>query len=81
MIAQLKCTHMKDGLGVMVFKAILNNILVILWRSVLLVEETELPGENHRPTASQQQTLSHNVVSSTLHLSGVRTHNVIGDRH
>jgi hypothetical protein len=31
---------MKDGLGVMVFKAILNNILVILWRSVVLVEKT-----------------------------------------
>jgi hypothetical protein len=24
-----------------------NNILVILWRSVLLVEETRVPGENH----------------------------------
>jgi hypothetical protein len=29
-----------------------NNISVILWRSVLLVEETEVPGENHRPVAS-----------------------------
>ena len=28
-----------------------NNI-VILWRSVLLVEETGGPGENHRPVAS-----------------------------
>jgi len=28
----------------MVFKATFNNISVILWRSVLLVEET---GENH----------------------------------
>ena len=46
MIAQLKCTHMKDGLGVMVFKAILNNILVILWRSVVLVEKTSEPEEN-----------------------------------
>ena len=31
----------------------------------LLVEETEVPGENHRPVASHGQTLSHNVVSST----------------
>jgi len=27
------------------------------------------------------ETLSHNVASSTLHLSGIRTHNVSGDRH
>jgi hypothetical protein len=32
-----------------------------------LVEETGLPRENHRPVASHWQTLSHNVVSSTLH--------------
>ena len=43
---------------VMVFNATFNNISVISWRSVLLVEET---GENHR------QTLSHNVVSSSPH--------------
>jgi hypothetical protein len=29
-----------------------NNISVISWRSVLLVEETEVPGENHGPAAS-----------------------------
>ena len=42
-----------------------NNITVISWRSVLLVEETGVPGENHRPVTSHRQTLSHNVVSST----------------
>jgi hypothetical protein len=26
-----------------------NNITVISWRSVLLVEEMGVPGENHRP--------------------------------
>jgi hypothetical protein len=50
----------------MVFNATFNNISVILWQSVLLVEETGVPGENHRPVASHWQTLSHNVVSSTL---------------
>jgi hypothetical protein len=30
-----------------------------------LVEETAVPGENHRPVASHWQTLSHKVVSST----------------
>ena len=49
---------------VMMFNATFNNISVISWRSVLLVEET---GENHRPAASHGQTLSHNVVSSTPH--------------
>jgi hypothetical protein len=37
------------GLGVMVFNATFNNISVISWRSVLLVEETAVPGKNHRP--------------------------------
>jgi len=36
----------------MVFNATFNNNSVILWRSVLLVEETGVPGENHRPVAS-----------------------------
>ena len=48
------------------------DISDILWQSVLLVEET---GENHR------QTLSHIVVSNTPRLSGIRTHNVSGDRY
>jgi len=33
----------------MVFNITFNNISVILWLSVLLVEETGVPGENHRP--------------------------------
>jgi hypothetical protein len=34
------------------FKATFNNISVISWQSVLLVGETGVPGENHRPAAS-----------------------------
>jgi hypothetical protein len=49
----------------MVFNATFNNISVISWWSVLLVEGTGLPGENHRPVASHRQTLSHNIISST----------------
>jgi hypothetical protein len=41
-----------------------NNISVISWSSVLLVEETVVPGEKRRPVARHWQTLSHNVVSS-----------------
>jgi hypothetical protein len=36
----------------MVFSATFNTISVILWRSVLLVEETGGPRENHQPVAS-----------------------------
>ena len=61
------------------FKATFNNISAIPWLSVLLVEETGLSIENHRPTASHAQSLSHNVVSSTPHQCGIQTHNVSGD--
>jgi len=46
----------------MVFSATFKNISFISWQPVLLVEETRIPGENHRPV---RQTLSQNVVSST----------------
>jgi hypothetical protein len=49
----------------MVFNTTFNNISVISWLSVLLVEETGIPGINHRPAASQWQTWSHIVVLST----------------
>jgi hypothetical protein len=38
--------------GFMVFNTTFNNISVISWWSVLLVEETGVPGENHRPDKS-----------------------------
>jgi hypothetical protein len=41
----------------MVFNATLNNISVIAWQSVLLVEETGVHREN-----KSLKTLSHNVV-------------------
>ena len=63
----------------MVFNATFNNISVISWRSVILVEETGGPGENHQPVASHWQTLSHNVVHVTL--IEIRTNNINGDRH
>ena len=37
------------GVRVMVLNATFNNISVILWQSILLVEETRLPGEKHQP--------------------------------
>jgi hypothetical protein len=61
-----------------VFNATFNNISVIPWWSVLLVEETGVSGENHRPATGNRQTLAHNDASSTLRLSGIRIHNVSG---
>jgi hypothetical protein len=61
----------------MVFNNTFNNISVISWRSVLLVEETREPRENHRPGADHLQTLSHNVVHLTL--VEIRTHNISDD--
>jgi hypothetical protein len=40
---------------VIVFNTIFNNISVISWRSVLLVEEAGIPGENHVLAASHWQ--------------------------
>jgi hypothetical protein len=55
--------------------------MIHLYCGSFIDEETRGPRENHRPVASHCQTLSHNVVSSTPHLSGIRTHNLSGDRH
>jgi len=67
----------KVGLGLawlMVFNTTFHNISVMWWLSVLLVQETGAPGENHRPVASHWQTLLHNVVSR------IRVHNFRSDR-
>jgi predicted permease len=48
----LQQLQVKWLVGFMVFNATFNNISVISWRSVLLVEEAGGPGENHRPVAS-----------------------------
>jgi len=66
---------------VMVFNDTFYKISSISWRSVLLVKETGVLGENHRTVANHWQTLSHNVVSSKPCPSRIRTHNVSGDRH
>ena len=49
----------------MVFNATSNDISAISWQSVLLMEETGVPGENRRPAAIHRQTLSHNVLLNT----------------
>jgi hypothetical protein len=39
-----------------VFNATFSNISAISWRPVLMLEEAGVPGENHRPWASNHQT-------------------------
>ena len=64
---------LRFGLGVktMVLNATFNNISAISWRPVLLMEETEIPGDKNRPVARDRYNLSHNAVSSTSRLCGV----------
>ena len=61
---------------VMVFSATFNNISAISWQSVLLVEETGVPGENHRPAASHWQ-LNH-IMLYQIHLAFERDSGVEG---
>ena len=49
--------------GLTVFNATFNNISVVAWRPVLLVEETTGHRKHHWPVASDWQTWSSNVVN------------------
>ena len=57
----------------MVFNATFNNISIVPRLSVLLVDETRVPRENHWPAANPWQTLSHNEVrmEASLHFGAV----------
>ena len=52
----------------MVFNATFNNISALSWRTVSLMKETGVPGENHRPVESHGQTLNISVDSFYCYL-------------
>jgi hypothetical protein len=59
-----------------VFNTTFNNISVISWRPVVLVEETGVPGENHLLATSHLHSLSHNVLNGLELIGNVNVRHI-----
>ena len=59
----------------MILNGTFNNISVISWRSVLKVEKSGVPRENHRSVASHCQLYHIKLYQVQFVMSEVRSHN------
>jgi hypothetical protein len=60
---KIKPRKIRVGVRVMVFNDTFNNISIISWQLVLLMKETRISRENHRPAPIYLKTLE---ISSNL---------------